>query len=83
MYLARNHRRKGVARAILSHLHTEAARLGYKSMRLETGNRQSPAMELYESYGFSRIERFGGYVDDPTSVCYELDFAEGRVVPTA
>ena len=67
----------------LDALQTEAVRLGYKSMRLETGNRQSPAMELHESYGFSRIERFGGYVDDPASVCYQLNLAEGGVVPTA
>ncbi len=40
-------------------------------MRLETGNRQLPAMALYESYGFVRIPPFSDYVNDPTSVCYE------------
>jgi len=40
-------------------------------MRLETGNRQLPAMALHESYGFVRIPPFGDYVNDPTSVCYE------------
>jgi putative acetyltransferase len=83
MYVARGHRRQGVARAILSHLHAEAARLGYKSMRLETGNRQTPAIALYESYGFSRIAPFGNYVNDSTSVCYELSVAEDGVVPAA
>jgi hypothetical protein len=37
---------------------------------LETGNRQHPAMSLYEGYGFTRIPAFGQHVSDPTSVCY-------------
>jgi hypothetical protein len=49
-----------------------AAFNGYEWLRLETGNRQGPAISLYERYGFSRIEPFGCYVQDPTSVCYEL-----------
>jgi GNAT superfamily N-acetyltransferase len=72
MYTSRSHRRQGAARAILSHLHMEAERLGYERLRLETGNRQTPAMQLYESYGFARIQSFGMYAQDPTSVCYEL-----------
>ena len=72
MYVLRNHRRQGIASAILSHLRAEATRLGYKCMRLETGNQQTPAIALYESQGFSRIAPFGSYINDPTSVCYEL-----------
>jgi putative acetyltransferase len=72
MYVLLSQRRQGVARAILSHLHAEARRLGYERLRLETGNRQTPAMRLYEAYGFVRIQPFGKYVQDPTSVCYEL-----------
>ena len=72
MYVLRSFRRRGIARAVLSHLHDEAKRLGYERLRLETGNRQMAAMGLYESYGFVRIEPFGKYAQDPTSVCYEL-----------
>jgi GNAT superfamily N-acetyltransferase len=35
MYVLLSHRRQGLARAILSHLHGEARRLGYLRMRLE------------------------------------------------
>jgi putative acetyltransferase len=73
MYVLRAHRRQGVARAILSHLHAEAVRLGYIRLRLETGVLQVPAMRLYESYGFTRCEPFGQYASDPTSVWYELE----------
>ena len=71
MYVLKSVRCSGLARAILSALESQAGRLGYKSMRLETGNRQQPAIALYESYGFQRIPSFGEYASDPTSMCYE------------
>jgi len=77
MYVHRDHRRRGLARAVLQHLEQEAARLGYSRLVLETGLKQLPAMGLYEASGFQRIAPFGEYVNDPTSVCYE------RVLPAA
>ena len=71
MYVLRSHRRFGVARALLSHLERIALSFHYTVLRLETGNRQRPAMTLYESFGFHRIAPFGEYANDPTSVCYE------------
>jgi len=71
MFVTNTARRKGLARAILQELELRAAAFGYATMRLETGNRQLSAMALYETLGFSRIEAFGGYVNDPLSVCFE------------
>lgn len=71
MYVLKEYRRHGVAKMILEALEREAARLQYRWMRLETGNRQLPAMRLYEAYGFTRIPSFGPYENDPISVCYE------------
>jgi GNAT superfamily N-acetyltransferase len=71
MFVVKVARRKGLGRAILRALEVTAARFGYEFMRLETGNRQLAAMALYTSYGFKRIEPFGAYVNDPTSVCFE------------
>ena len=71
MFVVKHARRGGLGCAILGALEEIADGFGYKSMRLETGNRQVPAMALYASYGFTRIEPFGEYVNDPTSVCYE------------
>jgi GNAT superfamily N-acetyltransferase len=70
MYVLGRARRLGIARAVLVRLEQEASRLGYETLLLETGDRQHPAMSLYESYGFTRIPPFGPYVNDPTSVCY-------------
>ena len=58
----KEYRRHGVARMILEALERKAARLQYTLMQLETGNRQTTAMRLYESFGFSQIPPFGMYV---------------------
>ncbi len=71
IYVHREHRRQGLARAVLLHLVGEARRLGYIRLVLETGSKQLPAMVLYESMEFKRIPPFGEYANDPTSVCYE------------
>jgi putative acetyltransferase len=70
VYVLKEARRAGIGHAILAQLETGARRLGYTMLVLETGNRQHPAMSLYESYGFTRIPAFGQYVNDPVSVCY-------------
>jgi len=72
MYVHRDHRRNRIGYVVLAHLASEARRLDYQRMQLETGNRQASAMALYESFGFRRIPPFGAHVNDPTSVCYEL-----------
>lgn len=71
MYVHRDYRRKQVGRSVLLHLENEAKRLGYTRLLLETGDRQAPAMALYEASGFHRVPPFGRHVSDPTSVCYE------------
>jgi putative acetyltransferase len=78
MYVLRQARRTGIARGILVRLEEEAGRFGYETLLLETGNRQHPAISLYESYGFTRIPPFGPYVNDPTSVCYSKRVAGRR-----
>ena len=71
MYVLKPFRRIGVARMLLIELERWARQFDYSIMRLETGERQLPAMRLYEACGFERIAAFGPYTDDPTSICYE------------
>ncbi len=73
MFVTRPGRRCGVARLVLRELEARARGLGYTSLRLETGYKQVPAIKLYESAGFGRIEPFGAYAGDPTSVCFHKD----------
>jgi putative acetyltransferase len=71
MFVEKDARRRGVARTILQHLETIAAQSGYRVLRLETGILQPESIGLYESAGFRRVRRYGRYVDNPLSVCYE------------
>lgn len=70
MFVTRNARRDGVARALLARLEADALALGYRRLVLETGVRQKPAMALYRASGWRRIKPYGNFVGDPTSVCF-------------
>jgi putative acetyltransferase len=70
MRTASAHRRKGVARAVLSHIIEEARKRSYARLSLETGAMQAfePAQRLYGSFGFAYCPAFAGYTEDPNSV---------------
>ncbi len=61
MYVRESARGRGVAQAVLARIETEARNHGVDVLRLETGDRQSAAMRLYERAGFHRCEAFGAY----------------------
>jgi putative acetyltransferase len=71
MRTSSRHRRQGVGKLILEHVLSEARRLGYLRMSLETGSMAffEPAHALYASYGFVRCAPFANYREDPNSVC--------------
>jgi putative acetyltransferase len=64
-----SYRNKGIASRILSFLEQEAVHAGFTSLLLETGPMQPESIELYKKLGFVEIERFGEYVDCPSSIC--------------
>ncbi|MGR0160136.1 GNAT family N-acetyltransferase [Paenarthrobacter nitroguajacolicus] len=67
-------RGRGVATLMLEHIVTEAARLGYERVSLETGTEDyfAPARRLYVRHGFTECPPFGDYTLDPHSVFMEL-----------
>ena len=75
MYVRPCSRGAGHARAILDHLAARAMDRGVSILRLETGIHQVAAIRLYERWGFTRIDAFGPYVDDPLSRYYERRLA--------
>jgi GNAT superfamily N-acetyltransferase len=75
MYTRPSARRRGVSRAVLVRLEAIAAELGYHRLLLETGSPQPEAIALYASAGWARIEPYGHYRDEPTSVCFGKDLA--------
>ncbi|HEY5049735.1 MAG TPA: GNAT family N-acetyltransferase [Acidothermaceae bacterium] len=65
MYVVPTARRRGIARALLDHLETEARTLGATRLRLETGLHQPEALALYASAGYADAEPFGHYAGAP------------------
>jgi putative acetyltransferase len=61
---------RGFGRAMLEHLVAEARARGLRSLWLEAGSAPAftPALKLYESFGFVRCGPFNGYVEDPFSI---------------
>jgi len=70
MYVVPSARRQGLARLMLGHLEATARTAGADVMILETGTAQPEAMRLYESSGYTQIDGFGHYRDEPESVSY-------------
>jgi GNAT superfamily N-acetyltransferase len=70
VFVRQTSRGTGIARAIMHELEQLARAAGFNEIWLETGLRQTAAIRLYESLGYTRIADFGDYKDDPLSVCY-------------
>lgn len=71
MYVRPPFRGQGLGKALVNHLTDHALRQGIKVLRLETGNAQVEALNLYISMGFRHILPFGVYAGSATSICME------------
>ena len=70
MFVVREARGAGHARAVLSTLERTAAAAGARAMVLETGSAQPEAIALYESAGYTAIPPFGHYAWSPHNRCF-------------
>jgi putative acetyltransferase len=61
MYVRETVRGRGVARALLTRIETEARVAGFAGLRLETGDRQTAALRFYYRAGFRPCPVFGDY----------------------
>jgi putative acetyltransferase len=62
--------RSGIASLMLDHIITEASRMGFARLSLETGSTEffRPARNLYRKFGFEYCGPFADYQPDPNSV---------------
>ncbi|MFE5868468.1 GNAT family N-acetyltransferase [Streptomyces roseifaciens] len=62
-------KRGGVASRLLAHVVSEARRMGYTRLSLETGATEffAPARALYEKFDFEYCAPFADYKEDPNS----------------
>ncbi|GAA4909448.1 GNAT family N-acetyltransferase [Stackebrandtia albiflava] len=65
LYVVETARGLGLARAMVTHLETDAHRNGRARMILETGTGQPEALALYASLGYRPVTPFGVYADEP------------------
>ena len=73
--VADKHRKKGMGEKIISHLITEAKKIGIKKLSIETGAGDFflPARKLFSKFGFKKCPPFAHYKDDPNSCYYTLN----------
>ncbi|MFZ6010045.1 MAG: GNAT family N-acetyltransferase [Bacteroidota bacterium] len=77
MFVAHDHRGKGIAGLILKELECWAKELGYSKVILETGLKQPEAIGLYKKAGFVVTENYEPYVNMKESVCMQK-FLNGK-----
>lgn len=75
MHTAAEHRGKGVAARLVTHILEESRARGYRRVSLETGSMEgfAAARSLYARFGFRPCPPFGDYGQDPNSVCMTLE----------
>jgi putative acetyltransferase len=73
MFVNPDFRRMGVAKSILVALVDWAKELNYGASILETGNKQTEAIELYKRSNYNVIPNYGQYEGVESSVCMQKE----------
>jgi GNAT superfamily N-acetyltransferase len=78
MFVHSDYQGRGLGRLLADEVIREARQIGYKSMRLYTGDRQHEAQSLYENIGFKPIGAYYDFPDDVSKffVFMELDLTD-------
>jgi putative acetyltransferase len=71
LYVPHKARGLGIARILMARLEADAKANGYTSVKLETGEKLTAAVELYKSLGYTICGPFGEYEDHPASLFME------------
>jgi len=71
MYTLAEHRGKGIASILLGELEKWATELSFEKCILETGTRQTEAIELYKKNRYQPISNYGQYAGIENSLCFE------------
>jgi GNAT superfamily N-acetyltransferase len=60
LYVAPEARNRGLARTLVGALENAARQAGYRLVRLDTGNQQPAALQLFRSIGYGEIDDYNG-----------------------
>ncbi len=67
LYVEEAWRGKQIASQILVHIETQAKKMGFDLLLLETGVKQPEAIKFYENHGYTQSEPFGCYTKNHVS----------------
>ena len=73
MFVSPAARGAGLGRLLLEALEAHAPALGFRVLRLETGDAQPEAVALYRSAGWTEIAGYGRFADEVRSICFAKD----------
>ncbi|WP_206313687.1 GNAT family N-acetyltransferase [Streptomyces coryli] len=76
MFVVREARGRGLARAMIAALEDSARAAGRLRMVLETGGEQPEAIALYQSSGYAPTDRFGLYRNEADAQYFAKDLQE-------
>lgn len=76
MFVAVDKRNKGIASIILNELEQWAKELNYTKCILETGKKQTEALEFYKKNNYNIIPNYGQYKNVANSVCFEKTLSQ-------
>lgn len=71
MYVRQGFRGRGISKKILQNLESYALNMGFSKIWLETGDRQTEALQLYQTSGYTKIGNYGIYKENMHSNCFE------------
>ena len=71
MFVAKEHRGKGLSKTVLNELENWAVGLGFKNAILETSIHFTPAVTLYKNTGYKIIQNYDQYIGLEESVCLQ------------
>jgi GNAT superfamily N-acetyltransferase len=64
------YKRTGIGKTVLAFLESEAKKVGYSEIYLETRIKNYEACNFYEKNGYNRIENYGRYIDKKDAACF-------------
>ncbi|WP_029905732.1 GNAT family N-acetyltransferase [Prevotella sp. 10(H)] len=75
IYVSPEFRGKGIAGKIVSYLEEQTAKEKFTIVVLETGSKQTEAINLYLKQGYSQIPNFGQYKGNANSICMSKELS--------
>ena len=69
MFVVPEYRGQGIASRLVYEIETWASELEYTYAALETGNKQTEAINLYQNLGYTITSNFNKYAENDFSVC--------------